>query len=89
MLTGGVVHDGAELRLHVDPAGARRAAELIAFRDTVRGRADEAKRPAAAPDGEANRACARARATSVRSMCRIRHGPADAPEPLARGGASG
>ena len=102
MLTGNVVHDGTSFRVHchVIPPARGELRELIAFRDALRADPSlrdgyaEAKRRIveAAPDGEANQLYTARKSDFVQDALYrlgIRHGPADAPEPLAPGATVG
>jgi 5-(carboxyamino)imidazole ribonucleotide synthase len=102
MLMGNIVHDGTSFRVHchVMPPGRHELRELIGFRDALR--ADpvlldayaEQKRQIveAAPEGEANQLYTVRKSDFVQDALYrlgIRHGPADAPEPLAPGATIG
>ena len=102
MLTGNVVHDGTSFRVHchVIPPARGELRELVAFRDALR--ADPALRDAyaehkrriveAAPDGEANLLYTAHKSEFVQDALYrlgIRHGPADAPDPVPPGATIG
>jgi 5-(carboxyamino)imidazole ribonucleotide synthase len=102
MLTGNVVHDGTSFRVHchVIPPARGELRELIGFRDALR--ADPALRDAyaerkrliveAAPDGLDNDLyTVRKSDFVVDALYRlgIRHGPSDAPDPVAPGATIG
>ena len=102
MLMGNVGHDGTSFRVHchVMPPARHELRELIGFRDALRADpallqayADQKRRIVeAAPDGEANQLYTVRKSDFVQDALYrlgIRHGPADAPEPLAPGATIG
>jgi 5-(carboxyamino)imidazole ribonucleotide synthase len=102
MLTGAVVHDGAELRVHLHVMPPRRSElrEMVAFRDALRADPDLRAEYAAAkdrivsgsPEGIPQELYTVSKSGWVQETLYrlgIRRGPADAPDPLAPGAVIG
>jgi 5-(carboxyamino)imidazole ribonucleotide synthase len=102
MLTGAVVHDGAEFRIHLHVMPPRRSElhEMVAFRDALRAdpalsaeyAATKDRIIAAHPDGVPPEQYTLSKSDWVQDTLYrlgIRRGPADAPEPLAPGSVIG
>ncbi len=102
MLTGAVIHDGSEFRIHLHVVPPRRSElrEMIAFRDALRTDAALCAEYAATkdrivganPDGAPPELYTISKSDWVQDALYrlgIRQGPADAPEPLAPGSVIG
>ena len=102
MLTGAVVHDGAELRVHLHVMPPRRSElrEMVAFRDALRANPDlraeyaavKERIVAGSPQGTPQELYTVSKSDWVQETLYrlgIRRGPADAPDPLAPGSVIG